>query len=389
METADIDSPIAREHIVGVLWRACREGDLKAAQWVSDEFQLTADDARAYDNRALRDACRHSHLAVAAWLVERFEMWTFEDGRVRENEMLVSACARGDRATFDWLVDTYQLSADDARARGNAALSGACAAGSVDVVEAMLWTFGLGATDLIQADAVAHARRGGHRRLARNLARTFELGLDADDDESSSPEHATEGVAAPAEDEDAVDASLPKWPGDDEYEELCGWPVPKVPEWPAPEAPEPALQPHGWLGREASAWAALKRDDARARSTELLKKIVPRLLRARGEHAVFQAMVDSLPALRAASLGAAGYLELLAKLPGNLGRNSSAVLDVFHRAGLVSHEDVMQWYVDADQDSAAVHNAERFIRKITGGAPARRTISRRRRGCIACTRTAC
>ncbi len=171
-----------------------------AAEWLVDEFHLTATDARAYADRALRTACRHRHVDFARWLVARFDIGLPEDGRVRDGEMLRSACANGDREMVEWLVETYQLGPDDARACGNEALRGACAAGATDVVESLLWSFMLGAPDLVEARAIEAARSAGHRELANQLCRTFDL--DGADDEPT---------GAPAEDPVAAEP-VAEWP---------------------------------------------------------------------------------------------------------------------------------------------------------------------------------
>src|SRR5437899_1252560 len=56
------------------LRHCCKQGLLLAAQWLTASFKLTTEDARAYDNYALRGACAYGHLAVAQWLVAAFEL---------------------------------------------------------------------------------------------------------------------------------------------------------------------------------------------------------------------------------------------------------------------------------------------------------------------------
>jgi hypothetical protein len=48
------------------------------AQWLVERFELTADDARADDNNALRQACYYGQLDVAQWLIVQFGL-TEED----------------------------------------------------------------------------------------------------------------------------------------------------------------------------------------------------------------------------------------------------------------------------------------------------------------------
>jgi len=46
---------------------------MPVAQWLHSVFGLTAADARADDNAALRWACENGHLSVAQWLRETFD----------------------------------------------------------------------------------------------------------------------------------------------------------------------------------------------------------------------------------------------------------------------------------------------------------------------------
>jgi len=98
-------------HHNGVLRWACRHGHLAVAQWLTDRFQLTADDARVWQNDAFLWACEYGHLEVAStckglwqevawnseylaetqWLTVRFEL-TSDDARMFENEALRMAC---------------------------------------------------------------------------------------------------------------------------------------------------------------------------------------------------------------------------------------------------------------------------------------------------------
>jgi hypothetical protein len=197
VEEARPESPIEPCHVIGLVWKACRDGTLASAKWVADEFGLTDVDARAFDNRTLRWACAAGHLHVAAWLVEKFDLCNPEDGRVRDNEILRTACADGSLDVAMWVVETYQLVEDDARTGGNAPLRHACASGDAALVEFLLGTFRMCRQDVVEADGVAHAYLAGHAGLARNLAATFGL-----DDPTGAP-----GEGAPGEPAEPVEAA--------------------------------------------------------------------------------------------------------------------------------------------------------------------------------------
>jgi hypothetical protein len=105
----------------------CRNGQQLAAQWLVERFGLTAADARAEDNKALRGVCANGHLAVAQWLAETFSL-TAEDARANDNWALRMACENGHLAVAQWLAERFSLTAEDARAEDNDALRWACGA---------------------------------------------------------------------------------------------------------------------------------------------------------------------------------------------------------------------------------------------------------------------
>jgi len=94
---------------------------------------VTREQVRANDNEALQEACEYGHLAVAQWLVERFQL-TAADARTCNNEALRGACENGHLAVARWLTERFQLTADDARAINNHALRWARCLGHSDVV---------------------------------------------------------------------------------------------------------------------------------------------------------------------------------------------------------------------------------------------------------------
>ena len=74
---------------------------LKAAQWLTDTFHLTVEDARAAYNDALRGACWQGHLGIVQWLVNTFRL-TAED---------LDNCALrwGDREAARWLKTRFLI----------------------------------------------------------------------------------------------------------------------------------------------------------------------------------------------------------------------------------------------------------------------------------------
>jgi hypothetical protein len=129
-----LTSDDARAYNNEALRVACKHGHLEVAQWLTDRFQLTADDARAYNNEALRVACKHGYLEVAQWLTDWFQLTT-ADARADDNGALRWSCGNGHLEVAQWLTDRFQLTADDARAWQIEALREACGNGHLEVAQ--------------------------------------------------------------------------------------------------------------------------------------------------------------------------------------------------------------------------------------------------------------
>jgi hypothetical protein len=115
-ELAGVLHPRLEELAKGVtLADACRDGHLYVCRWLTETFRLTAEDARARNNRALESAASDGHLAVCRWLVGTFHL-TAEDARADDNYALRCAVAHGHLDVARWLSETFELTAQDARA---------------------------------------------------------------------------------------------------------------------------------------------------------------------------------------------------------------------------------------------------------------------------------
>jgi hypothetical protein len=168
----------------------CRRGDVAAAQiwsqtifaktWLADRFALTAADARADVNEALREACANGHLGMATWLADRFAL-TSADARSADNYALRWACAGGHLGVATWLADRFALAVEDARANHNWALRGACAHGHLATVTWLFGRFGLTAADACagNCEALWLACLGGWRDTVRFLIAPPPLGMGA------------------------------------------------------------------------------------------------------------------------------------------------------------------------------------------------------------------
>jgi len=117
---------------------ACVRGRLIAARWLVTTFDLTAADARAYDNYALCWSCERGHLAVAQWLVETFGLTTAEDARDVYDYAMCWSCSNGHLDVARWLVSIFGLTAVDDRA-----LRWSCSNGHLVMAQWLVKTFGL------------------------------------------------------------------------------------------------------------------------------------------------------------------------------------------------------------------------------------------------------
>ena len=73
--------------MVGLFFKTCNHGHLAMAQWLTRQFNLTPQDARIFDNCALRMSCSFGQLDVAQWLTQHFGL-TAEDARALNNHAL-------------------------------------------------------------------------------------------------------------------------------------------------------------------------------------------------------------------------------------------------------------------------------------------------------------
>ena len=95
---------------------------------------LNSQDARAWNNLALRWAAENGHLDVLKWLVSTFNL-NSEDVRSDDNRALQLAAEYGHLDVLKWLVSTFNLNSDDVRSRNNYALQWAASEGHLDVVK--------------------------------------------------------------------------------------------------------------------------------------------------------------------------------------------------------------------------------------------------------------
>ena len=53
---------------------AVKNGHVEVLKWLHETYRLTASDARANENHALREAAENGHVEVLKWLHDTFEL---------------------------------------------------------------------------------------------------------------------------------------------------------------------------------------------------------------------------------------------------------------------------------------------------------------------------
>jgi hypothetical protein len=91
---------------------ACEHGHLRTAQWLIEQFNLTAFDIG--ECNALERACTSGHLRLAQWLVDGFgpspaeaDEWFMRDSTFR------NTCVNGHLDVAQWFVDVFDPEVDD------------------------------------------------------------------------------------------------------------------------------------------------------------------------------------------------------------------------------------------------------------------------------------
>ena len=77
-----------------------------------DRFQLTKEDATAYDNETFRSAAVNGHFSVLQWLTDRVQL-TREDATADKNKAFRWATYNGHLLVLRWLADRFQLNIKD------------------------------------------------------------------------------------------------------------------------------------------------------------------------------------------------------------------------------------------------------------------------------------
>lgn len=105
-----VDNPFVRETVIQ---RAASRGHVDVLSFMHVAWQLTAEDARANDNFALRQAACHGHVNVLALLHGTFGL-TAVDARADDNWGLRQAARNGHVNVLDFLRSTWGLTLEDA-----------------------------------------------------------------------------------------------------------------------------------------------------------------------------------------------------------------------------------------------------------------------------------
>ena len=157
--------------------------NVKLLQIFQKYFNITADNVRADNNRALLVTCSNGHLEVLKYLHIQFGLTT-ADARDDHIPALTISCENGHLEVVEYLHKAFKLDADDARFNLNEALRIACKYGHLLVVKYLHIKFGLDDNDAraINNCALRWACRESHWDIIDYLHEDFELtAADAND----------------------------------------------------------------------------------------------------------------------------------------------------------------------------------------------------------------
>ena len=152
---------------------ACGNGYLETAKHLTQLLGLTAEDARAFWNEALKTAARNGQLAMIQWLVKKFELGSDD---VRDVGAMPTACAHGHLAAAEWLANTFNLNALDMRWSDAAAVGHSISWGRLDSLKWLDQRYGITVRDL-EADykfGAAAACYNDYLQVVQWLAGKFE-----------------------------------------------------------------------------------------------------------------------------------------------------------------------------------------------------------------------
>lgn len=98
------------------LAESCARGELRAARWLADKFNLGA--ARVYECAApaLYAACHSGALQVAQWVV--LDLMRGAVPRAAATEAVIQACSGGHLEVVKWLIARFEPDASDRRVQG-------------------------------------------------------------------------------------------------------------------------------------------------------------------------------------------------------------------------------------------------------------------------------
>ncbi len=174
-----LDSEKIRKKVLEIWYGLFFMNNLQLIQLLQKSFYITADEARAKTNYALRLASANGHLEVVKYLHTQFEL-TADDARAGNNISLIHASAYGHLEVAKYLHSAFHLTTDDARSQGNAALSIASQNGHLLIIEYLHKQFNLTADDVRTQNnhALCLASKNGHLAIIKYLNNKFDLKFD-------------------------------------------------------------------------------------------------------------------------------------------------------------------------------------------------------------------
>lgn len=172
-----IDVDAMQSHHVRGLQTVCESNNLAAVQWYHRMFTCITDHARIRCGFPLRRACAEGRLAMAQWLTDTFDL---TQHHAHYEYPLYDACSNGHFHVVQWLVHAFALTRAEICVDHCTAFQHACKSGHLHLAQWLQQKFALTIDD-VTMDDVREPYRAlfrnvcslGHARVARWLHHSF------------------------------------------------------------------------------------------------------------------------------------------------------------------------------------------------------------------------
>ncbi len=169
-ETFDLNAEDIRSENNSALYILCQHGHLETAKWLVATFNLNDDDASSFYKYALCRACENDHLETAKWLNETFRLTI-----VGCLLPFYKACVNGRFEMVKWLASTFDIE-QTWETMSYDILPNACCCGYLDILKLLLIRFNIEGTGTVDR-LLNTASRNGHLEIVQFLHEKYPIDL--------------------------------------------------------------------------------------------------------------------------------------------------------------------------------------------------------------------